>query len=42
MENSEKLAELTASIYNNVYEGETSVYDLLTKVSHDLQELTED
>lgn len=40
MENSEKLVELTDSIYNDVYEGGTSVYDLLTKIKHDLQELT--
>lgn len=39
MENSEKLSELAASVYETIYEEENSVYDQLNKVRQSLIEL---
>jgi DNA repair protein RecN (Recombination protein N) len=39
LENSEKLQQLTSQIYNNLYESEGSVYDSLTKIKNEFDEL---
>ncbi|MHB1686942.1 MAG: DNA repair protein RecN [Ignavibacteriaceae bacterium] len=39
MENSEKLLELTSSIYQKLFESENSIYDSLVKVKNELEEL---
>jgi DNA repair protein RecN (Recombination protein N) len=41
LENSEKLLELTSSIYNVIYEDDNSIYDSLAKVQTDIQRLAE-
>jgi DNA repair protein RecN (Recombination protein N) len=40
LENSEKLASTTSSVYNLIYEDENSVYDSITKIKNELEELT--
>jgi DNA repair protein RecN (Recombination protein N) len=39
LENSEKLMELTTSVYQSLYDSETSAHDLLAKVQNELEEL---
>ena len=39
LENSEKLSELTNSIYDSLYESENSVHDILGKIESDIKEL---
>jgi len=39
LENSEKLLELTSSIFDSLYESENSIYDSLVKVKNNLDEL---
>jgi DNA repair protein RecN (Recombination protein N) len=41
LENSEKLADTTSSVYGLIYEDENSVYDSVTKIKNELDELTE-
>ena len=41
LENSEKLASTTSSVYGLIYEDENSVYDSITKIKNELDELTE-
>ncbi len=40
MENSEKLLELTSSIYQKIFDEENSIYDSLVKVKNKLEELS--
>ncbi|MHB8579881.1 MAG: DNA repair protein RecN [Ignavibacteriaceae bacterium] len=40
LENSEKLLELTSSIYQKLYESENSIYDSLVKIKTEIEELT--
>ncbi len=40
LENSEKLLEVTAAIYENLYESDQAIYDALNNVKHQLSELT--
>ena len=40
LENSEKLASTTSSVYGLIYEDENSVYDSITKIKNELEELT--
>jgi DNA repair protein RecN (Recombination protein N) len=40
LENSEKLASTTSSVYSLIYEDENSVYDSITKIKNELEELT--
>jgi DNA repair protein RecN (Recombination protein N) len=40
LENSEKLASITSSVYGSIYEDENSVYDSITKIKNELNELT--
>ena len=39
LENSEKLSELTNSIYETLYESESSVHDMMGKIENDIEEL---
>jgi DNA repair protein RecN (Recombination protein N) len=39
LENSEKLMELTTSVYQSLYDSEASAHDLLAKVQNELEEL---
>ncbi len=39
-ENSERLLELSNSVYNQLYESENALYDSLVKIKNDLEELT--
>jgi DNA repair protein RecN (Recombination protein N) len=39
LENSEKLASTTSSVYGLIYEDENSVYDSITKIKNELEEL---
>ncbi len=39
LENSEKLSELTNSIYDTLYESENSVHDMIGKIEKDIEEL---
>ena len=41
LENAEKLADTTSSVYGLIYEDENSVYDSVTKIKNELDELTE-
>jgi DNA repair protein RecN (Recombination protein N) len=41
LENSEKLADTTSSVYGLIYEDENSVYDSITKIKNELNELSE-
>lgn len=40
LENSEKLLELTSSVYERLYESENSVYDSLVKIKVEIEDLT--
>ena len=41
LENSEKLFDVTSQLYQSLYEGEQSVYDLLVKARNQLEDLAE-
>jgi DNA repair protein RecN (Recombination protein N) len=41
LENSEKLSELTNSVYEALYESENSVHDMLGKIENEMEELKE-
>lgn len=41
LENAEKLAELTSSVYNSAYEGEKSVLSKLSSIKKDIEKLNE-
>ncbi|HUX60771.1 MAG TPA: DNA repair protein RecN [Ignavibacteriaceae bacterium] len=40
LENSEKLLELTSSVYEKLYESENSIYDSLVKIKVEIEDLT--
>jgi DNA repair protein RecN (Recombination protein N) len=41
LENSEKLMELTSSVYNLIYEDDNSIYDAIAKVQSEINQLVE-